>query len=391
MLPTEKSKDERFEIHGNSASGLEIDSRDFVVRVQRQAHRQIAALTMQPERDPPAGALAEWTVELFDVAEPGGEPSVKIGRFLRRKRFAHPRVVKLLDGGVIARVEQINNFSSDDGVTIGFFKANAGRDPLCDLRCGFPFVVQRPIEHQKEPNSNNSAYAENGDLPKGDLKFNRFNVGGCRHREHYWAQIGDVRFIQRLAGFGRMEQRLQLCFEGKKLFGPRPLIEPVDENVGGQRDQCKDDADNKTDNKIVEWRCPNEDEHANRERKQIPPQNRPQQLRLSADGVQFRAQRFNERRIGLRRRRGATGVKDFPSDEYRTGKSDQSTETRNWRAVGEKVNPKNDTDDNARHEFAHVTRQQRATKLGRFTLHGRHHLRRRQGRVSQRLLLPKFL
>src|SRR5437016_7302152 len=132
MLPTEKSKDERFEIHGRPARGFEIKSGDFVVRVQRQDHRQVAALAMQPERDPPAGALAEWAVELFDLAEPGGEPSVKTGRFLRRKRFAHLRVVKLLHGGVIAGVEQINNLPSDDGVAIGFFEANARRERLRD-------------------------------------------------------------------------------------------------------------------------------------------------------------------------------------------------------------------------------------------------------------------
>src|SRR4051812_3393410 len=52
MLPTEKSKDERFEIYERAALGLEINSRDFVARVERQAHRQLATLAMQPERDP---------------------------------------------------------------------------------------------------------------------------------------------------------------------------------------------------------------------------------------------------------------------------------------------------------------------------------------------------
>src|SRR6266704_1407951 len=253
MLPTEKPKDERFEIRGSLARGLEINSRDVVVRVQRQAHCPLAALAMQPERDP-AAVAAGWNVELFDLAGPRGEPSVKIGRFLRRKRFAHLRVVKLLHGGVIARIEQINNLSSDDGVAVRFFGANARRERLRDLRFAIPFSQ---TEHQKEPDSNKSDLAEKGDLPKGDLEFNGFNLFGGRHRKKYRAQISDMRFIQRLAGFGRMEQRLQLCFDGKKLLGHRPLIEPVDENVEGQRKQCKEDVENKTENKIVEWRSPN--------------------------------------------------------------------------------------------------------------------------------------
>src|SRR5882762_415209 len=144
MLPTEKSGDERFDIRGTLVLGLKINPGDFVVCVQRQAHRQVAALAMQPERGPPAVALANWAVELFDLAEPRGEPGVKLGRFLRGKRFAHLRVVKLLHGGVIAGVEQINNLPSDDGVAIGFSEANARRKGLWDLRFALPvWIVNR--------------------------------------------------------------------------------------------------------------------------------------------------------------------------------------------------------------------------------------------------------
>src|SRR6266850_31323 len=275
MLPTEKLEDERFEIRERPARGLEINSRDFVVGVQRQAHRQLAALAMQPERGPPLVALADWTVAVFDVAEPRGEPNVKIGRFLRRKRLAHLRVVKFLHGGVIACVEQINHLSSDDRVAVGFFGVNTRRERLRDLRSGLPvWIVNGQTEHQKEPNSNKSDFAPKGELPKGDFEFSRFNPVAGRHCENYRAQIRDARFIQRFAGFSRMEQRLQLCFEGKKLLGYRPLIEPVDENVEGQRKQCKGDTENKSENKIVGETSPNEDDRANREWKQIPPQNR---------------------------------------------------------------------------------------------------------------------
>jgi hypothetical protein len=69
MLPTEHSADERSDTVGRPVRGLEINSRDFVVRVQRQAHRQLAALAMEPERDPSARATG-WDVKAFDVAEP---------------------------------------------------------------------------------------------------------------------------------------------------------------------------------------------------------------------------------------------------------------------------------------------------------------------------------
>src|SRR5581483_5497024 len=86
-------------------------------------------------------------------------------------------------------------------------------------------------QHPKEPHSNKSNFAVNGQLPKGDFKFRKFNLVGARHGEGDWAQMSDLRLIERLAGFGPMEQGFELCFEGKKLFGPRPLIEPVDERV----------------------------------------------------------------------------------------------------------------------------------------------------------------
>src|SRR5882672_11342658 len=88
-----------------------------------------------------------------------------------------------------------------------------------------PIVLQ--TEHSKKPNSNKADFAVNGELPKGDLEFSRLNMVGGRHGENDWAQVSDLRFIQRLAGFSRMEQRFQLCLHGKKYVGPRPLIEPV--------------------------------------------------------------------------------------------------------------------------------------------------------------------
>ena len=44
-------------IRGRPGRGPEMNSGDFVVRVERQAHRQLAALAMQPKRDPPAVAV----------------------------------------------------------------------------------------------------------------------------------------------------------------------------------------------------------------------------------------------------------------------------------------------------------------------------------------------
>ena len=255
MRPTEKSQDERFEMSGRPGRGSEKNSRDSVVRVERQAHRQLAALAMQSERDPSAVVRADWAVEFFDVADLRDQPSVKIGRFLRRKRLAHLRVVQLLHGGVIARVEQINDRSSDDGVAIGLFGANALRrtspGPVFWSSClDFPWSGRA----SKEPHSNKADFAPKGELPKGDLEFSRLNLVGGRHRENDWAQIRDVRFIQRLAGFGRTEQRFQLCFEGKKLFGPCPLIEPVDERIYGNENQRAADFGKANRSADPKWR-----------------------------------------------------------------------------------------------------------------------------------------
>ena len=64
-----------------------------------------------------------------------------------------------------------------------------------------------------------------------------------------------MRLIERLAGFGRMEQRLQLCFEGKKLFGPRPLIEPVDERIYGKIKQRRCDFGMEISPFLITLRC----------------------------------------------------------------------------------------------------------------------------------------
>src|ERR1051326_2745748 len=106
MLPTKHLTDQRSAIQRTCWRRFEINSRDFIVRVQGQAHRQLAVLAMQPERDPSSVSVAGWAIDLFDVTE-SGEPSVELGCFLRRKHPAHLRVVELLDGGVIARVKQI--------------------------------------------------------------------------------------------------------------------------------------------------------------------------------------------------------------------------------------------------------------------------------------------
>jgi hypothetical protein len=75
-----------------------------------------------------------------------------------------------LHGGVIACVEQINNLPSGDGVAISFFGANGLRERLHGLLFGLPdLIVDRQADHQKEPYSDNSGYAVNGELPKGDL------------------------------------------------------------------------------------------------------------------------------------------------------------------------------------------------------------------------------
>src|SRR5882724_8899797 len=143
-----------------------MNSGDFVLRLQRQAHRQLAALTMQPERGPSAVAVDGRAVELFDVSESRGEVRKKFGRFRWWQRLAHLRGEQLLHGGVIACVEQINNLVSDDGVAIGFLGGNGLRDRLRGLLFGLPvLIVHSEAEHQKEPNPNNSGYAENGDLP----------------------------------------------------------------------------------------------------------------------------------------------------------------------------------------------------------------------------------
>jgi hypothetical protein len=229
MLPTEKSADEQFEMYGSPGRGLEINSGDFVVRVQGQAHRHLTILVMQPERSPPGVAVGGWAVELFDFAAIRGEPSVKIRCFLRWKRLAHVRVVELLQAGVITCVEQINDLSSDDGVAIGFLDAYAlrdrGRGQLVRLP---PFVVYGQAEHPKKPKPNNPGYAEDGDLPKGDLEFGRLNVACGGHRENYRAQMRNVRFIQGFAGFGGMKQRFQLSFDGKKLVCARALSASTD-------------------------------------------------------------------------------------------------------------------------------------------------------------------
>src|SRR4051812_27053181 len=116
MLPTEESDDERFEVSGKLLRGHEINSGNFALLIERQAHRQLAARTMQPERNPPGVRFAPRPFNLFDVAEICSEPSVKSGGFFERKRLAHLRVVELLHGGIIPRVEQITHFSSHDGV-----------------------------------------------------------------------------------------------------------------------------------------------------------------------------------------------------------------------------------------------------------------------------------
>src|SRR5262245_33856502 len=71
-------------------------------------------------------------------------------------------------------------------------------------------LVQGQANHQEEPESDDSLDAIEGELPKGDLEFNRLNFVGSRHRENYGAQVGDVPLLQWLAGFGRMDQRFQL-------------------------------------------------------------------------------------------------------------------------------------------------------------------------------------
>jgi hypothetical protein len=80
MLPAENSGDEPFDIRGSPGRDPENNSGDIVVRVQRQPHRQLAPLAMQPEQHPLAGAT-DWAVELFDVAELRGEAGEKLGRF----------------------------------------------------------------------------------------------------------------------------------------------------------------------------------------------------------------------------------------------------------------------------------------------------------------------
>ena len=77
--------------------------------------------------------------------------------------------------------------------------------------------------------------------------------------------------IERLAGFGRTEQGFQLCFDWKKLFGSRPLIEPVDERIYGNEKQCGCDF-----GVGIDWQTPGGDHQADKPRKNVPPQHRPQ-------------------------------------------------------------------------------------------------------------------
>src|SRR5688572_27886068 len=104
-----------------------MDSGDFVVRVECEAHRQLASLAMQPESGPIAVAVGGRAVERFDVAVTCGKIGEKLGRFRWRQGCAHLRVEPPLYRGEIACVEQINNVSSDDGVATGFYDANALR------------------------------------------------------------------------------------------------------------------------------------------------------------------------------------------------------------------------------------------------------------------------
>src|SRR4051794_20298800 len=102
---------------------------------------------MEPEQDPPAGA-ADWTVELFDLAELRFKVSEKLGGFVWRKRLGHLTVEQLLHRGVIACVEQIDNLSSNHRVDGGFFGGNALRERLRSLVLGLPvIVIQREAEH----------------------------------------------------------------------------------------------------------------------------------------------------------------------------------------------------------------------------------------------------
>src|SRR3984957_19036880 len=236
MFPTEKLAGGGSEIRGTP----EVKSADFVVVVQRQAHRQLAAPAMQLEHDPLVG-LADRTVELFDFAKMRSEVGEKFGCFLWWKRLGHLRIVEFLHGGTIASIEQIDNVSSNDGVAIGFFGANRLQGQLQEIIPGTPAVLaQSQPEHQKEPDPDERDFAVKSQLPEGDLEFRRLDVFGGGHGESDRAQIGGIRLVERLASFGRTKQRFELCLDGQKLFAPRPLVEPVNKHVD-RKDHQRDE------------------------------------------------------------------------------------------------------------------------------------------------------